>query len=62
MADKRQRKKPGPKATTGRRKNIARVSRTKAPRTGIRKWLYRFVVAMIWLFILLVPVVIYYAY
>ena len=62
MANKRQRTKPGPKATTGRRKNIARVSRTKAPRTGIRKWLYRFVVAMIWLFILLVPVVIYYAY
>ncbi len=44
------------------RRNIARISQSKAPRRGFGKWLYRLMLAAIWLVILLVPVVIYYAY
>jgi len=43
-------------------RNIARISQSKAPRTGVGKLLYRLMLAAIWLVILLVPVVIYYAY
>ena len=46
-----------------RRKKITGVKdTTKAPRRGLAKLFYRTLVGMIWLFILLVPVVIYYAH
>ncbi len=50
------------KKNAGRRKNIVDNENLKPPRTGIRKWVYRFFVGMIWILILLVPVTIYYAH
>ncbi|VAV86710.1 Multimodular transpeptidase-transglycosylase [hydrothermal vent metagenome] len=58
-AEKKTKKK---KTSNSRRKNIAKVSGTKAPRTGLNKLVYRTMVGLIWLLILMVPVVIYYAY
>lgn len=56
-------KKPSrKKKSISRRKNIARVSATNLPRTGAGKWVYRALLTIIWFFILMVPVVIYYAH
>lgn len=51
--------RPTKKKNYSRRKQIARISGTKS---GLAKWVYRILLAVIWFFILLVPVVIYYAY
>ncbi|MBL4800408.1 MAG: transglycosylase domain-containing protein, partial [Emcibacter sp.] len=55
-------KKGSGKKSQSRRKNIAHVSAEKIPRSGFSKLIYRALVGLIWLFILLVPVVIYYAH
>jgi len=55
-------KKPAPTKKASRRKGIVNDNRSRTPRTGIRKLIYRSLVALTWLFILLVPVVIYYAH
>ncbi len=57
-----QKSKTKKKKNYSRRKNIARVSGTKLPRTGLSKWIYRTLLSMIWSLILLVPLVIYYAH
>ncbi|NOZ41584.1 MAG: PBP1A family penicillin-binding protein [Alphaproteobacteria bacterium] len=46
----------------GRQRNIVKVSQTKPVRSGFGKFIYRIMLGGIWLLILLVPVVIYYAY
>jgi len=51
-----------PKKHDGRRKNLIDNENLKPPRMGIRKWVYRFFVGIIWFLILLVPIVIYYAH
>ncbi len=50
------------KKKISRRKSIARISGTKIPRKGLSKWIYRTLLSLIWFFILMVPVVIYYAH
>lgn len=51
------------KKDSSRRKKITGVKEAgKAPRSGLAKLVYQALVGMIWLFILLVPVVIYYAH
>ena len=59
---KPRKKSTAAKKPISRRKTIAKVSVIRAPRTGVSKWVYRAIVSVIWLFILLVPVVIYYAH
>ena len=53
---------PKKKKNASRRSGIARISGTKIVRTGLRRWAYLALLSVVWLFILLVPVVIYYAY
>ncbi|HEC01512.1 MAG TPA: PBP1A family penicillin-binding protein [Sphingomonadales bacterium] len=57
-----EKKAPKKKISKSRRKNIAKVSGAKVPRIGLRKLIYRTMVGLIWFFILMVPVVIYYAH
>jgi len=52
----------GQKKNMSRRKKIAQVSQSRAPRTGLSKWLYRLLVSLIWGLIIMVFVVVYYAY
>ena len=50
------------KSKKSRKAGIAKVDKTKPPRTGFAKLLYGFFVIAVWGTILLVPLVIYYAY
>ncbi|MBL4603504.1 MAG: PBP1A family penicillin-binding protein [Emcibacteraceae bacterium] len=50
------------KAKRSRKASIAKLDKTKPPRTGLAKILYGFFVLAVWGLILLVPLVIYYAY
>ena len=50
------------KQNKSRRASIAKIDKTRPPRTGFAKFLYVFFVIFVWGTILLVPLVIYYAY
>jgi len=50
------------KGKISRRDIIRQGKSRKPPRTGLRKWVYRFFVGLIWFLILLVPVTVYYAH
>ncbi len=50
------------KKSASRKSSIAKVDKTKLPRTGFAKFLYGFFVVLVWGVILTVPLVIYYAY
>ncbi|HPF45520.1 MAG TPA: biosynthetic peptidoglycan transglycosylase, partial [Emcibacteraceae bacterium] len=53
---------PERKKTKSRKEAIAKIDRTKAPRTGFAKFFYGLFVVIVWGIILLIPLVVYYAY
>lgn len=50
------------KKKQSRKEEIAKVSKTKPPRSGLARFIYAFFVTLVWGIILLIPLVIYYAY